>query len=416
MSATSSLFYFSMMGIFLLEGWFFSVALPFHRAVNEAEAQASRQLPLDGLRGVLAFSIFFCHACGYYFYLRTGVWALLPSNFGQQMAVFPVTMFFFITGYLFWTKLMRGRPEKTGAFWLGRLARLGPAYWASCVLLFICAAVASDFNRRVPMASLAGQLFSWMTFRAGKDINGVVGSNLWLGVAWTLRFEWLFYLSIPFLAWFARRRWRTLMLLATVFILSRGTAPFAIEGTGLPAPVVILAKYVQYFATIFSIGILVAILPKKRFARWAQGTAATLLSLSILGFAVYRATPEYGLSESAVLAIPFSCVCLGNTWFGLLSSRGLRFLGRISYSFYLFHVLVLTIILNSLGARIGLASLSPILYWAIAAGCGTATILLSAFTYEYFEAPFLHVRRQRLEKEATPTFESNAIVPMTEIN
>jgi len=307
-------------------------------------------------------------------------------------------MFFFITGYLFWTKLTRGSSEGVGNFWIGRLGRLGPAYWVSCTLLFVCAAVASHFHRRVSMGTLAGQLLYWIMFRAGKDINGVVGSHLWLGVAWTLRFEWLFYFSLPFLAWFARRQWRTLVLLVAACVLSRATASFADDATGVPGLRMILAQYAQYFASIFSVGILVALLPQERLARWAQGTSATILSIAILAFTVYRAKPEYGFAESAALAIPFACVCLGNTWFGLLSSHSLRFLGRISYSFYLFHVLVLSIILNALNARIGIVSFPPMLYWMIAAGCGTVAILLSAFTYQYFEAPFLHVGGRRLEK------------------
>jgi peptidoglycan/LPS O-acetylase OafA/YrhL len=371
-------------------------------------------IPLDGLRGILASSIFFCHAGGYYFYLHTGVWGFPHSNLGRQMAVFPVTMFFFITGYLFWTKLTRGRLEGVGTFWLGRLGRLGPAYWASCLLLFVCAAIASHFHRAVSMGRLAGQILSWLTFRPGKDVNDVAGSNLWLSVAWTLRFEWLFYFSIPFLAWFARRRWRTLLLLAAVFVLSRLTASFADEATGRRGPTMILAEYTQYFASIFSVGILAAILPRERLARWAQGSFATLLSLAILIGAFYRATPEYGFAESAILAIPFACVCLGNTWFGLLSSRPLRFLGRISYSFYLFHVLMLTIVLNTLNTRFAIASWSPMRYWMIAAGCGTITIVLSACTYQFLEAPFLHIGRRGPRNAPISAIEPNAIATAAE--
>lgn len=390
MSVTNSLFYFSMMGLFFLEGWFFSIVLPFHRVANDEELASGRLLPLDGLRGILALSIFFNHAIVTYFYLCPGVSNDPPSVFYTQMAFFPVSMFFFITAYLFWSKLMQGYPKKASAFWFGRLARLGPTYWTACALLFLYAACVSGFHRHVSAGLLGGSLLSWLAFRSGMDVNGVVNSNLLLGPAWSLKFEWLFYLSIPFLGWIARRKSTTLILLGVVMGLNLAMGHLR---SSWPDTRSVFALYLYYFAWVFSVGILVAILPKQRMVRWARGVSATLISLSILGFVLYRSHFQYGPAESSLLAIPFACVCFGNRWFGLLSSRGLRFLGRISYSFYLLHALVLRSFMPWLNARFGIASGSPILYWAVAAGCGTGTILLSAFTYQFLEAPFLHVGR-----------------------
>jgi peptidoglycan/LPS O-acetylase OafA/YrhL len=403
MSATSSLFYFFLMCAFILEGWALSVVLPFHRRANKRELESNRLMPLDGLRGILALSVFFTHAASYYYFELTRVWDFPPSNFYRQMAVFPVSMFFFITGYLFWSKLMRRQAFAMRRFWLGRLGRLGPAYIAACSCLFLLTAYVSGFQRHTSVGKLGLQLASWLAFWAGHEINGVKDSKMWLGVAWTLHFEWMFYFSIPFLGWFARRRRRTLLLLGVA--MGIGPVLAKLSGSGFFAghlrP---LTDYTHFFAYAFSVGILVAICPQNRLTRLAQGKTATLLSFAAILITLFVVPPTYGPLESAFLAMPFACVCLGNSWFGLLSSRALRFLGRISYSFYLLHFLGLTIVLMVLRKQGLLAAISPLSYWAIAAGCGMATIVVCAFSYQYLEDPFLHLgvaKRNRVAAHQT---------------
>ena len=65
----------------------------------------------------------------------------------------------------------------------------------------------------------------------------------------------------------------------------------------------------------------------------------------------------------------------------------MRFLGRISYSFYLYHLFGLTI-LSLLLRRAGwLPGMQPLVYWGFSALCGCVTILFCAFTYEVAGVP-----------------------------
>jgi peptidoglycan/LPS O-acetylase OafA/YrhL len=393
MSATSSLFYIFLMCAFFLEGWALSITLPFHRRANENELRSNRMTPLDGLRGILALSVFCTHAAYYYCFELTGRWDARPSNFYSQMGVFPVSMFFFTTGYLFWAKLIRRPYFAKRSFWLGRLCRLGPAYVAACFCMFLLTAYVSEFHRQTSAGKLGLELASWLAFWSGHDINGVKDSHIWLSVAWTLRYEWMFYLSIPFLGWFALRRRRTFLLLALAVGIPRvlptlsGFGVFSELWNGL-------TTYVRFFAHVFDVGILVAMCPQSRLARLAQATTATILSFIAIIITLFVVQPTYGPLESAFLALPFACVCFGNSWCGLLSSRALRFLGRISYSFYLLHLLGLSIVLMVLKKRGMLAEISPFSYWAIAAGCGMGTIVVCAFSYQYLEYPFLNLVKE----------------------
>src|SRR5579862_6911783 len=72
-------------------------------------AGADRFLAIDGLRGYLALSVFLHHSCVWYFYLRTGKWELPPSRLYVQLGQSSVALFFMITGFLFYSKLLQAR-------------------------------------------------------------------------------------------------------------------------------------------------------------------------------------------------------------------------------------------------------------------------------------------------------------------
>lgn len=181
-------------------------------------------------------------------------------------------------------------------------------------------------------------------------------------------------------------------------ILSAGISPLiGMLGVGGIAggALRLLGSYSVFFAYTFSVGILVALLPRERLSKLACSSGATILSFIALGITLCWIPPKHGLPESIGLVTPFACVCLGNTWFGLLSSRALRFLGRISYSFYLLHFLGLTVVLMMMKGRGLLDGITPVRYWMIACGCGMVTLVVCAFSYQWLEDPFLHVGQSR---------------------
>ena len=390
MPVTSIVFYFVLMAIFIAEGAVLSKIVPLQRRLVKEDQQGRRVMTLDGLRGVLALSVFLPHAVLYYFQARTGAWIALPSNFYAQMGVLPVSLFFFITGYLFWTKLMRRQSIAFVPFLRDRVARLGGAYWVACLLFFLLIAVASGFHRHVSRAALMLQVVAWLSFLgAGHDMNGIAGSRFWMGQVWTLRLEWMFYLSLPFLGWFAQKRLRLFLLLGLAIVVAAAVSHVTFHG----APNYVwktVGNYADYLAGTFSAGMLVATLPASDKVKvWASSHAATLLSALLLGVTALVIPAKYGWLESAMLAVPFACVCLGNSWFGLLVSSPVCSLGRVSYSFYLLHGFALHVGLSLLRHFVAIDSLSPVAYWTFVAGCGVVAVLASYASYQWLEHPFL---------------------------
>lgn len=413
-SVTNIVYYPIGLTLFFLEGWLLSFILPFHAKLHASELKSNRQIPLDGLRGLLALGVFFTHVLSYYYYHLSNRWEFPPCNWGAQLAIAPVCIFFYITGYLFWSKLRKASLAPTARFWLSRVARLMPVYLFACGVAFVYAALLSKFTVRVPARDLAGQVTSWVANARLMDLNNVSDSHLWLTQAWTLRLEWMFYFSLPFLRWFGRGLQKTLLLLILIGLLS-GLGQIAERIAGQHSLTSFALTYSHFFLHSFSLGILVAFLPPERFSRFAKGRLATIVSLVLLCAVLLIAPPRYGVLETCLLSLPFTCICLGNTWWGLLSSRGMRFLGRISYSFYLLHLVSFTIVMELARKHGLLVDIRPPAYWALSCGIGSVIIVICAFSYQWLEHPFLHIGQTRNAFAVTEQAPSQFVVGRLEL-
>ena len=102
--------------------------LPPFKLVDDARADGGmRTETLDGLRGFLALSVFVHHLVITHRYLQSGTWDYPPSAFYTLLGQVGFGVFFMITGFLFWGKLLdaRGRPD-WWTLYLGRVFRIGP--------------------------------------------------------------------------------------------------------------------------------------------------------------------------------------------------------------------------------------------------------------------------------------------------
>ena len=111
--------------------------------------------------------------------------------------------------------------------YIGRVFRIGPLYLLAASVMIIVVFSSTGLILREPGLKVASELTRWMAlgfFRYGPDINGFIGTPLILcGVTWTLKFEWLFYLSLLLTAFAARNKTSYVLLpviALTLFFLS----------------------------------------------------------------------------------------------------------------------------------------------------------------------------------------------------
>ena len=150
-----------------------------------------RYLSTDGLRGYLAFFVFLHHSTVWYGYVRTGSWALPDSRLYIHLGQSSVALFFMITGFLFWSKLLNARLNSFDwlQLYVSRVTRLTPLYIVAICLLLLLVAQASGFTLQESPALVLLQTLRWLAFTVTgmPNINGVHNTYVMIaGVPWSL--------------------------------------------------------------------------------------------------------------------------------------------------------------------------------------------------------------------------------------
>lgn len=364
-------------------GLFWLARLRLFAAADTPPTQQVRRLQtIDGLRGYLALGVMLHHAAIYHLWLRDGVWNVPPSRTYTILGTAGVAVFFMITGYLFWGGLIdkRGRMD-WARLYLGRLFRIAPLYLFAILAMVVLVMMHADWHLKVPFGEFLNELAPWLALGllTSGDLNGHPATMiLTAGVTWSLRYEWIFYLSLPILAVAAGRgAVRTaivLVVLATAFYLAYVGRFYFLSPMDLT------------FVTLFLIGMACASLDRHDRKPRINDIAASSIVVAMLAILFLTCSSGYSPRAIALLGISFYLVISGCTLFGILTHRASRRLGNISYGIYLLQGLVLAVLFQSQIVR-SFALVSPVRHWAIIL-LGSAVLLgIATITHAWIERP-----------------------------
>lgn len=350
--------------------------LPSLGAIVGALDAPGRQTAIDGLRGYLAFGVFIHHLVIYYPYLETGVFELPASNFYSQLGRASVALFFMITGFLFWCRVLDTQGSMSWRhFLLGRLFRIYPLYLFAigCVVLIVFAQ--ANWQLQVSGDQLTSSLARWLIFQR-PDINSHSATgDLIANVSWTLSYELFFYLTLPCwtLIFISRGKWVKLALsLLCIYGL------YKLMGASSVLKHSVLLSFLG--------GVSAAYWIRNEWCRkWAQSRLAATVALMALAIVMLGWNTSFALMPLLLLTLFFCIVASGNILFGTLGFTSIRWLGEISYSTYLLHGLVLWSGLVWLPSMLSIDARSP-LYWASFIIIGSlSVIVLSSVSYLLIE-------------------------------
>lgn len=364
----------------------FLFALPGLRlAGRDPGAPPHRYRHLDGMRGLAAVGVVATHVVQYACVFLGNT---QPPAVGDHVGILGVQMFFALTAFLFTERALAGdlAPER---FYLGRLRRIVPLY-AFVVLAALAIALIYTRDTPYPVATTLAEAVGvatygfWqtpeLTFR-GMNMLSLVG------VAWTLSYEWVFYLLLvpATCLWKAHRGLRWAMLAAVGVLAAREFArqpDFTVWPFFLP-------------------GVAAAMLYRRIPALPAR--LSTLLALSILpAFALVLFLPGFWTPlKLAIAGWIFLAVLVAEPAF--LKSALPTYLGRISYSIYLLQYLFLFPVMTW---SYGFASVEAKL---LACGAVVALVIMAAeLSYRFIERPWLTSGGDRSNQ---PLAARNAPVP-----
>jgi peptidoglycan/LPS O-acetylase OafA/YrhL len=386
-------------------------------AALEVQPTSGRRLRgIEGLRASAALSVMLGH-----FNLHL-VPAEMVSPIMQHIlnvAGEGLTLFFVLSGFLlfgpFMTAAARGAPFSIPQYFLNRFLRIYPAY----VVIFAIVALALGlaYTRTVSAGDLGVDNVAGTVGRMTSP--GSIIANLFLvhtlmpstiktglGVSWSLTAEVFFYLLLPLLAILAVALSRRFGLNSSAVIVSLGmvavgltcriagdaqlhgdaSAQFYQQWGGNWLAVYLRSILCQ--ADFFGVGMLAVILyrysatinktaTRARFRRCLYGAAIVGLGLTRLerefGFAVFFASLLLIVTTDTSTLRPHRLV-------SLLEWPPIRWIGVISYSFYLWHLPVIWGVYkwhlhDRFPDTFGAIALSYVLVLAITSGLATATYL-----------------------------------------
>jgi peptidoglycan/LPS O-acetylase OafA/YrhL len=341
---------------------------------------------IDGLRGLLALAVFFHHAAIWHQYIIIGEWRPPPSRFYANLGPAGVSMFFMITGYLFWSQMLktRGRPNFLKLY-VGRLFRIVPLYLVLALIVLVSVGFATHWRLNESPFSVSNEVARWL---AGgvldvPDVNAYHASLISASVTWSLSYEWMFYASLIVTAFFARNP----------------LAGFLLPLVGLIT--VILLFYCGYrlfeakIALLFSVGMIAAAVREPLASAALNGIPQWALSAVAIGaaaLAVMGFDGMYGVAPELLLGVGFLLIVSGATLFGLLLTRPARRLGDISYGIYLLQGPVLLLAFSFPALRVASAA-SPAVHWSLAVIAAAALTAFATLTHSLVERPGIQAGR-----------------------
>ena len=350
---------------FLL-AWPIARGSAFYRSVL-AGIETGRAGMVDGLRGWLALGVLLSHAACMYSFFKDGTWDSGWAGIYGQTGGVGVALFFMVTAYLFWGRVLRKDGQlQVAEFFQSRVRRIVPMYAVSLLIVFIIVAVASGFQLNESPVTLLKQIRPWLTFgfmRDG-DINGVRAHHI-EAVYWTLAYEWCFYLALPFMA-LCHRGWKFAALICAVVFFS-----------------------VSSVIVCFVFGAVAAWIVERNFIPFKLDSH-WLTPLPIAALLLAFAYPEiFAWAPAALLFVFFLFVVKDNSLFGLLATSSAKLLGTVSYSIYLLHCIVVFVMVSAANRFVPVSEMSAETYAMLIVAAALLTVLLSTASYRYVEHPFL---------------------------
>jgi len=370
---------------------------------HAGSADGNRVAGLDLLRGLAALSVALPH-----FFAYRGAF---PDT-AETISALAVEVFFVLSGYVLAPQILfclgAGRPRHLGVFLVRRWMRTIPPYLVALLLISI-------LSRQVGSADFLRYLVY------AQNLIRQSNTSDYFSIAWSLSVEEWFYISFPSLilaaAWLSGGRDRRF---AVVFGIGFCTAIVAARSLfgDLADWGAAVRRVVAFRLDSIGYGFLLYLALEqfgsqrlRKLPGWI--VAMALLAATLCAYVVLNRITETG-NRAAEHIFPFAAAVFGSAaivcalraeaaiqrlpalaWLG-------RYLGRVSYSTYLFHVILIELIgalLPQLGGFGQLALFLAVLF-------GFTTLF-----YVYFERPILAARPRYATRPAAALDPLSAVAP-----
>lgn len=335
--------------------------------------------PMEGLRGCAVLLVFLVHYTNLVqpWIARDAALSVLVESL-RIAGNSGVDLFFVLSGYLIYGSLV-SKYQPFAPFVGRRLERIYPTFIAVFVMYVTLSFVLPD-ESKIPESPGAGALYLLQNFLL---LPGLFPIQPMITVAWSLSYEMFYYLALPLLVAVFKLRerssvWRVTFFLAIAVVF----ASYTVVNDGPVHLIMFISGILLYEAL--------------RNSRMRASSTAGLVGLiaAPLGMLLPIGEPVGSAVKVGIMFVGFFVLCLAcfrtpEAWLPkAFSWTPLRWLGNMSYSYYLLHGLVL------LGGFMGLEIFMPptgeqsMVFWWLLAPMLALTLVPSAALFLMIERPF----------------------------
>jgi peptidoglycan/LPS O-acetylase OafA/YrhL len=367
------------------------------RASGSASAEpltTPQHIPaLDGLRAIAILLVIAAH------FAISGQSSIRWQPYIFAIGKTGVDLFFVLSGFLITRLLLaaRGKPNFLKNFYARRVLRIFPAYYGFVIFLYLLV----PFFRIAPAPPFRTQIWTWVYLQnIPQTFFPFPASNMWQSMPhfWSLAVEEHFYFVWPFLVKFIHPRRLPLVLL--------GTVPLAI----LARCLVNAGGYDAYYFTpcrvdALGLGSLLALITQDqklfaRVSRWAPRLLTVLALVCVLGLFLLSGSklPIIQIFRYTIAPLIYALLLLlvlktadGSFVQFLLTHPAMTMIGKYSYGMYLYHFLILGLLVPHLRNLY-----APLAFAVILA----AVFIAAALSWNLFEQRFLKMKRHFVTRDA----------------
>ena len=374
-------------------------------SIYELESNEARRIgPMEGARGFAVALVFLVH-----YRASLLAWAdaepvtSAVSGFFWTIGHSGVDLFFVLSGYLIYGAAIKPSLHY-GRFMKRRVQRIYPTFLVM-VAVYLALSFVFPSQSKLPAETGAAAVYVVQNLLL---LPGIFPIEPLIAVAWSLSYEFFFYLTLPVIVlvfrlqhWRAGARiafWLTLAALyvATWFVFTPQASRMLMFIAGILVYEGVHSYRERYTATASK--------------EWA---AMALMGVAFALFSFLEPLPGGALYRTILSAFAF-----GIFVFVLFRAAGplrrafnwtpMRWLGNMSYSYYLIHALVINAAALVLLAVVPSSAPKVLLFWTLMPLVFLATFVVSTFLFAFVERPFSLAAPKKTPERLPPTVETVA--------
>ncbi len=356
--------------------------------------RSKRVLAMEGIRGLAVLLVFCVHYhAAFSTHLAAGSLTYAVSSFWENVGHSGVELFFVLSGYLIYGVVIKRRIVY-GEFIKRRIQRIYPTF--SCVfVIYLALSFFFPSENKIPSAPIEAGIYILQNFLL---LPGIFNIQALITVAWSLSYEFFFYLFLPLLiAMFGMRRWKGSSRSVLFIALTLAYTTYCLIG-----------PYARYRLIMFFSGVLLyEAVNTYNFCKnpTPRSDHYVLLALVLTFPLIYilSARPTFfrflplaseygGIYRELVLFVSFFvlilfCINSNSLLKNIFSWTPLRWLGNVSYSYYLIHGLTIKAIALVVYSFFQLAD-PGIIFWVSLPVSFFLTLVSSTMLFIFVEKRF----------------------------